>query len=567
MSNKDINKQDAPKNKSESDITLNDTMHLFSFSLLKSKSKMTLKQHSNSFRFDFLKENNESYNDKKKTNNNEINNRKITIIDGDKNSSLKTLNIEVPSSERLSNAQFKNDFLNEYESSFAYYCGINKKQFNDIYIKNRYIPVLNKFGDIKISIKYIVDLLKTYSINVRAGRKILKRNRIKKIFKTQKKKLFYKKNRLFFEVKKEEGIKALNVSNINEQSKNIIDLKKLEIKTIKQLDNNKNENIINGIKKVNNNNIGNSGGLNKLKNRILLNKGNINIPKNSNSNLQFGKTPIAPISSIGLQHITNSNISIANNNYFNNINTLSNEGNRQFISNNLNNNNPTTSIRLGLTGIQKIADSKQNISPSNNNIFNFNLNYLNPVPPQTNINSNILSNNNINYNPILANPILSPAKTLISPNGTFIWGSFSPYIINSNLSSPIINSPNLGLNNNIFPDNFNYNNNNQNSFMFGNNSNINTPFINNNKNINNNNTPFTNNNVNINNNIVINSSNNNINDNKNNNIIVNNNINNNNTNNITNNNNMNNNNNFIVNKKNNNIYMRKNLSKNLKINI
>ena len=560
MSNKDINKQDAPKNKSESDITLNDTMHLFSFSLLKSKSKMTLKQHSNSFRFDFLKDNNESYNDKKKTNNNEINNRKITLIDGDKNSSLKTLNIEVPSSERLSNDKFKNDFLNEYESSFAYYCGINKKQFNDIYIKNRYIPVLNKFGDIKISIKYIVDLLKTYSINVRAGRKILKRNRIKKIFKTQKKKLFYKKNRLFFEVKKEEGIKALNVSNINEQSKNIIDLKKLEIKTIKQLDNNKNENIINGIKKVNNNNIGNSGGLNKLKNRILLNKGNINIPKNSNSNLQFGKTPIAPISSIGLQHITNSNISIGNNNYFNNINTLSNEGNRQFISNNLNNNNPTTSIRLGLTGIQKMADSKQNISPSNNNIFNFNLNYLNPVPPQNNINSNILSNtNNINYNSILANPILSPAKTLISPNGTFIWAPISPYIINSNLSSPGMISPNLGLNNNIFPDNFNYNNNNQNSFMFGNNSNINTPFINNNKNINNNNTPFTNN-------IVINSSNNNINDNKNNNIIVNNNINNNNTNNITNN-NMNNNNNFIVNKKNNNFYMRKNLSKNLKINI
>ena len=80
--------------------------------------------------------------------------------------------------------------MNEYDNSFAYYCGINKKQFNDIYIKNRYIPVLNEFGDIKISIKYIVDLLKTYSINVRAGRKILKRNRIKKIFKNRRKSYF-----------------------------------------------------------------------------------------------------------------------------------------------------------------------------------------------------------------------------------------------------------------------------------------------------------------------------------------------------------------------------------------
>ena len=559
MSNKDINKQDAPKNKSETDISLKDNMHLFSFSLLKSKSKMTLKQHSNSFRFDFTKDNNESYINKKMKTNNEINNRKISLIDGDKNSSLKTLNIEVPSSERLSNERFKTDFLNEYENSFAYYCGINKKQFNDIYIKNRYIPILNEFGDIKISIKYIVDLLKTYSVNVRAGRKILKRNRIKKIFKTQKKKLFYeknKKNRLLFEVKKDEGIKALNISNISEQSKNINDLKKIDIKNVKQMDNNKNTHLNNDIKKENNNNINNSGfGLNKIKTRILLNRGNISIPKSNNLNLQLIKTPIVPTSSIGFQHITSSNISIANNNYFNNINTLSNEGNKQFISNNINNNNPTTSFRMNLTNIQPMTDSKQNLSPSNNNIFNFNLNYINPVPPQTNINNNILSNNtNINYNSKIGNQILSTPNALLSQNGNFLLSPFSPIIINSNLSTPRIISPVLSINNNIFTDTFNFNNN-QNSFMFGNNNN--TTYINNNMNINNNiiNNPNNNNvnenknyniigNNNIKNNIINNSINNNINDNKNNNLIFNNNMNNNMLNNINNNNNIN----FIGNK-------------------
>ena len=579
MSNKDINKQDAPKNKSESDVSLRDNMHLFSFSLLKSKSKMTLKQHSNSFRFDFSKDNNnESYINKKKKTNNETNNRKISLIDGDKNSSLKTLNIEVPSSERLSDEHFKTDFLNEYDNSFAYYCGINKKQFNDIYIKNRYIPVLNEFGDIKISIKYIVDLLKTYSINVRAGRKILKRNRIKKIFKTQKKKLFYdknKKNRLLFEVKKDEGLKTLNINNASEQPKNINDLKKVEIKTVKQFDNNNNELLNNGIKKENNNNINTSGGLNKIKNRLLHIRGNINIPKNNNLNLQLGKTPIAPTSSLGLQHITNSNISIANNNNYFNMNTLTNDGNKQFISNNFNN-NPTTSFRLGLTAIQPMTDSKQNISPNNNNYFNFN------------------NNITMNYNSNIGNQILSP-NTLLSPNRNFLLGPFSPIIINSNLSTPRILSPVLG---NIFPDTFTFNNN-QNSFMFGNNNN--TPFTNNNMNINNNiinNSSNINNindnknnnitiNNNIKNNIINNSSNNNINDNKNNNFIVNNNMNNNNINNMNsnmnntnninninmnnnnniNNINMNNNNNFIGNKNKDNIYTRKNLTKNLKINI
>lgn len=238
MSNKDINKQDAQKIINDQNLSIKENMHLFSFSLLKSKSKISLSQNCNSFNIDFSKDNNDlNYNKKNKEYTEKINNRKISLIDGDNNSSLKTLNIEVPSSELLSNEKFKNEFMIEYDNSFANYCGINKKQFNDIYIKNRYIPILDVFGDININIKYIVDLLKTYSLNVKAGRKIIKRNRIKKIFKTQKKKTHIeksKKNRLLFEVKKNEVIKKMN---IKENIKDINDMKIKEINPRQKIEN------------------------------------------------------------------------------------------------------------------------------------------------------------------------------------------------------------------------------------------------------------------------------------------------------------------------------------------
>ena len=41
-----------------------------------------------------------------------MNNRIISIIDEENNSSLKTLNIEVPSAQKLSNIEFKNGYVN-----------------------------------------------------------------------------------------------------------------------------------------------------------------------------------------------------------------------------------------------------------------------------------------------------------------------------------------------------------------------------------------------------------------------------------------------------------------------
>ena len=42
MSNKDINNEDAQQNISDLDLSMKENMHLFSYSLLKSKTKRTL---------------------------------------------------------------------------------------------------------------------------------------------------------------------------------------------------------------------------------------------------------------------------------------------------------------------------------------------------------------------------------------------------------------------------------------------------------------------------------------------------------------------------------------------
>ena len=551
MSNKDINKQDAQKIINDQNLSIKENMHLFSFSLLKSKSKISLSQNCNSFNIDFSKDNNDlNYNKKNKEYTEKINNRKISLIDGDNNSSLKTLNIEVPSSELLSNEKFKNEFMIEYDNSFANYCGINKKQFNDIYVKNRYIPILDVFGDININIKYIVDLLKTYSLNVKAGRKIIKRNRIKKIFKTLKKKTHIeksKKNRLLFEVKKNEVIKK---TNTKEHIKDINDTKIKEINPRQKIENLQINNKIEDKKENYNNNILNSGiGINDIKNKILLKNGNIPIPnkhQNQNQKILLNKPSIGPIntSSLGLGSMTKS--ILGNNNFNFPYNSLSNEGNKQLLTNNINiNNNPPTSFGLGYSAIQQISPSNNN--NNNNNYFNFssktiqNYNYGNPMHAQNNINNNILSNNTntLSYNKLLNNQILSPKfnNLLVSPR-IFTNDLLSPPILaNSNLSTPRPISP--GINNNLFTDIFTYNNINPN-FFFGNTST--TPLKNN-----------INNNI-INNNIINNKK---INENKSD-ILFNNNI--------MNNNGINNNKNIIENN-NMNGNARKNIKKNLKINL
>ena len=123
MLKKEINNQDDQKSISEDNLSIKENMHLFSFSLLKSNAKITLSQY-NYFKYDFSKENSELNDINKTKSSNVVNNRIISLIDGDNNSSLKTLNIDVPSSDKLLQETFRNEFMNEYENSFAKYCGI-----------------------------------------------------------------------------------------------------------------------------------------------------------------------------------------------------------------------------------------------------------------------------------------------------------------------------------------------------------------------------------------------------------------------------------------------------------
>ena len=79
--------------------------------------------------------------------------------------------------------------MNEYETSFANFCGLSRSQYKDMYINSQYIYLLNEFGDINISANNIYDLFKMYSYTtkLKITRRVLKKFRINKLFKTYKK--------------------------------------------------------------------------------------------------------------------------------------------------------------------------------------------------------------------------------------------------------------------------------------------------------------------------------------------------------------------------------------------
>ena len=78
--------------------------------------------------------------------------------------------------------------LNNFEESFVKFCGLNKKQYNEIYLNNnKFNPLIDEFGDINICIKGILDIIKTYSESKKLK---IKRNRIKKKAKNKNKNLF-----------------------------------------------------------------------------------------------------------------------------------------------------------------------------------------------------------------------------------------------------------------------------------------------------------------------------------------------------------------------------------------
>jgi len=113
--------------------------------------------------------------------------------------------------------------MENYENSFANFCGINKFHFKEIYIKNRYTPILNKFGDINIFIKSIIDILNNFSFSLEMKiHRRFKRNRKNKVFKIFKNKL--NKNQNIFEIKNKNKkfritrTKKIKIDNLNNQN-------------------------------------------------------------------------------------------------------------------------------------------------------------------------------------------------------------------------------------------------------------------------------------------------------------------------------------------------------------
>ena len=125
---------------------------LFNFSKIRSSNSFKLSDF-NSFKFNFSNKKPDIQN--------------IKYKNGQKKDQgdhyIKKININIPSSEKLREEKFKNDFLSDYDSSFANFCEISKDMFTEIYIKNKYIPTLDEVGDINISLGNITATLNNFS--------------------------------------------------------------------------------------------------------------------------------------------------------------------------------------------------------------------------------------------------------------------------------------------------------------------------------------------------------------------------------------------------------------------
>ena len=431
MLDKDTNGHNEIQRHLGYDFLIKNNMLLFSFSQLRSKNKIIISDN-NSFHLKFLTKNKLKIQNNKK--NTEVNNRKICLIDENNNNSLKTLNIDIPSSDRLLQSNFQKVFMKNYENSFAHFCGINKSHFQEIYINNRYIPVLNKFGDITISIQNIIDILKTFSIclEMKVHRRF-KKNRIKTIFKT------YKNNKR----------KNKNIFEIKNSKKNIEIIKADEKENNNLKENNHNLNDEFSINKINKMDILKQ----RLKITIEPNKQNLRKePNNLRSDIGFNmQNNLFKNSSLDSQNIfklenKNRNEFLnkkrANTSYFNNININNNTNINSYNINNIMINNQYYSPNI-LSPKDILSslfhNSYSNISSPNlfndspfyngildrftfNNLNRNSFTFGNNSPSQVIINNNnppynnLINNNIINNNIINNSSIYNKNENILSGN-------------------------------------------------------------------------------------------------------------------------------------------------------
>lgn len=377
---------------------------LFNFSKIRSSNSFKLSDF-NSFKFNFLNKKSDIQNIKYK------NAQKKKQGDH----YIKKININIPSSEKLREEKFKNDFLSDYDSSFANFCEISKDMFTEIYIKNQYIPTLDELGDINISLGNISTQLNNFSDSklLKIIRKI-RNPKLKKGSKNgNKSSLVNKRFKIISNI--DINNKVDNIIPLDEMNNKVRIKKKIKIKKFKNVSSKKNIN-----EKNTSFNIFNNIKENEPKDKSLLNikrkLKNIQIPKKSEVSTDI-KFPIDFISTREIEHqFTGNNPEsnmpndIKNNNFiFSNVNNISDNGNLNKEINagiaNLNednNNNKSSNIN----------DFKFSANSKANNIFNFSTNLINEsnnlfkmnTPVYTPYNNTSLYDNNNLLSPMFLSP-------------------------------------------------------------------------------------------------------------------------------------------------------------------
>ena len=399
---------------------------LFNFSKIKSESIFQMAEY-NSFNYDFNKT--EPYYDR----NNDI----ITFKKDTVQHYIKKVNVTLPAREKLKESSFREDFFNNYDTSFANFCGIDKNMYIEIYDKSQFVPTIDQLGDIKVNVDNIIKNLDNFSEHKR-----LKIHR--SVFKKDKKlKIKEKKDNLVHHIESSLFQAADNIPN--SMNDNVISLEENELddKNKSKNKNSSKNNKINSLKlngNINNNSENNNkSNEKKTQDRTLLNikrkLKNISIIK-KNEDLINTKIKNEPKELLSIQLDSNINGNIqgyAPNNDL--ILSNNNKSLHQVDSSNVNKNNI---FSFSSKAIQDL---------SNNSLKKDNQNYplftpLNILEP-----NNILGvgNNNNNFNFLRNNSILSPFS--------YAHGGFHS-ILSPNVS---INSPfNI---NNYFHDAFNFTNN------------------------------------------------------------------------------------------------------------
>jgi len=159
--------------------------------------------------------------------------KKDTRIKKDQLYYIKDSNMNIPSNDNLNDENFRKDFYNNYNNSFAKFCGINKEMYIEMYERIRYFPKLNQMGDVEVNINNIIKNLKKYS-----SHKFVKFHRSIKI----KNNIFENNKRINKKLKTEKIGKLKEDSNeIENEENNLITKKDINIE-IKDLKSNKSDN-------------------------------------------------------------------------------------------------------------------------------------------------------------------------------------------------------------------------------------------------------------------------------------------------------------------------------------